>query len=533
MDIVIVDLKNNEINKVKAPASTGLMLGLSLYEEYGKDAIVLTGSVGISTEKCGTNTWCMVYYSEYLGHRAFYQHTSVHGNSMFRMNIAAIVILGRSERLKYLSVYPENIELIPCEHMRSGSPAIFREVAAKTQSDPVLSTSPAADRGVKFGTLQSAGGRNLSDLGGGNAFYLHNLKGIVFQSYAVATPLKNEEKKKMFGSRFLREARSFGAYSFISSGQRLGWIPVCGYKDRFDPRAYSLDGKAMAERFGNYPESCGDCFIACGRRMRDNSSLPRWRETLSLGTNLGFFDPENVQKLYVACLQEGLDAGVIGGLLAHISSLTPEERSLYGITGRKVEEYCALIHRIGTGSILSEGLKAFPKAIQGFDGAPISFDLRGNYSEAITMSLGVSVFLPVTTLLPKYPVGAECAAILAFYQLVYGLALMTLGYPVFSTQIGYWTKMPEVVYHVPQLSRLAASSFSAYGYKAKDLLAIGLEVLDSLSLEWHGIPSYFIMNSESVVDSSTVPMRRLQEIFSVEKARLEIKVKSTKEKKAR
>ena len=533
MDLLVIDLKNTEVERIPSPSSLeGLEEGISLHRKYGKESLVITSPSSVSMETSSINCWTVVWDSPLLGHETFALFNTYHGYSLYRLGIKAMVILGRSDRMKYIALSSASIEILPSENLRGTESLYFEEIALSSHSDLSLSTGPAGDSGVKFASVQS-GGKNMPGIDLGHIFFLHNLKGIVFPGFPDRKagegniPQRNAEKGEYFKS-----IRSYGGYSFVSKASSLGWLPVRGWQDRTDPRSGSIDGCAMAERYGNYPESCSDCILACDRRRKDGHILPKWREMMTLGTNLGFFDPDNIDSIVSEVRKYGLDASVTGSMLAYI--LSDEERMAeYGLKDRSVPEIVALISRIASGCILYNGLSDLPGCIQCQDHLPIDFDLRGASAMALSYSSLLGFFLPSTLLFPKRRPKEDAAATIAFYEVIHYLALSSLGHPPMCSDLGYWSKVPEAAFQSRLLARFYSRRFHAFGHSSLELLEKGMEIYRILGVEWTPLPSHFLLDSDSAGGSDTVPLKRLQDYWDEEKLRLEIMLRSRREKRVK
>lgn len=330
----------------------------------------------------------------------------------------------------------------------------------------------------------------------------------------------------------MKRLRTYGEYAIIPASLKLGWTPIYNYSDRFDPRVGNIDGRSLAERYGNYPDGCPGCGLSCMRRTRNGETLPRWSDLMFLGPNIGFFDLANIQRIYGAAVSAGLEIPTLGGVLAYIISLPAEQRSVY-LRDASVESITAFIARIGTGSVLSKGLVSLPDAVQGYDHRPVLYDLRGAFSEAILLSQGLDFVLPGTLFFPKKPVSAKCAAVFALYETVYTLALLDKGYSSFSAFIDYFSLIPQTAFTIAQVARFFLRRFTAFGYSSEELLASGYSILERMKTQWHPLPSAFTMNSVSMYDAATVPLKKLQAFYDEEKLRLLISLKSSSEKMAR
>ncbi len=529
MVVLVVDLKNSIIREEECERDgSHLSIARSLHSSFGHESLVLSSS-GHGDDGNPFLTWSIVYTSEISGKEEITTVSSPHGYSLFRLGIEALVITGRADKLRYITLAPSKKEILPIENMRGESSIDFESVVVSL-SEIAISTSIASDKGVWFGSVQFRG-KNLPGLGLGHAFYSHNLKGIVFSAFSDGPHYQGNEKK-VENNKFVRLVRANGEYVVLTAANRLGWAMINNYSDRFDPRMKNLDGISITERFGNYPSGCPGCPLSCLRRTKDGESLPSWRDILFLGTNIGFFESGNIDKIYRAAIHYGLEIPTLGAIMSCLLSLDEEERKEY-FPHHDTESMIQFIKKVATGSLFPKGLVSLPGAVQGYDHRPVYFDLRGAYTEAILLSQGLDFILPATLYFPKKRVSPRVAAIYALYETIYMLALREKGYPTSLVSAIYWSNVPQIAFSSPFFARFYLSRYSAYGLKAEELLPLGFSILESMKLEWHPIPSHFIYESSSALDSETVPLKELQYYYDEEKLRLFIKLKSRRDTSSR
>ncbi len=530
MVVLVIDLKNLSIKEEEYRGENrGPRWALNLQKTYGRDSIVLSSSV-CNGEEEALSSWPIVYYSEITRKVEVSMLSSSHGYSLYKLGIAALVITGRADKLKYITLSPSKREILPIENMRAESSFDFERVVV-SMNEIALSTGRAADKGVFFGSLQ-CNGRNIAGIGLGHAFASHSLKAIVLSSFSSYTKNNDKETSKA-RNRFCRLIKAYGEYAVLPLSSSLGWAPVNNYSDRFDPRVANIDGRSIVERFGNYPDGCPGCFLKCMRRTKDGKSLPSWSDMLFLGPNIGFFDPDNIFQIYSAAIESGLEVPTLGAILSYIFSLKEEDRESYPPLEHTKESVIGYIKRIATGSLFPKGLSSLPEAIQGYDHRPVYFDLRGAYSQALMLSLGLDLILPASLYFPKRRVSEKCAALFALYEMIYTLALREKGYPESFIPALFWDRVPGLAFTFPAIARFYLRHFSAYGFKAKELLPLGYDIFEEMNLSWHPIPEHFISDSVSSLDASTVRLKRLQDYFDEEKLRLFIKLKSKRERSER
>ncbi len=529
MAILFADLDNDSYERVEENGLEGLELGISLFTRfYANSPLIIASPSADSLRFSGSAVFTFVYRSPISGRMTFSYSSYAPGVSMRRLGYDAIVIMGKARSLSYLSIGPDGAERVIAGDYRAFSSERFEKSVKKGIGENFLSVGRAAENGVKFASLQS-GGREIPGDGLGYVLGSKNLKGLSFPDFSRKDLLgngKDERKARRWMERSLplKKLRSEGGGTFVDSYLSKGAVPIMNYSMRFDPRAYFVDGISFTEKYGMYPESCQDCFYACARRRQDNTMLPTWREVFSLGTNLGIFDPENVAKIADAAREEGLSSAHLGAILA---SLT-HERNV------SVERSIDAIHAIGEGRALFGALKDIPGGICTEEGESILLDLRGSYPDALMTAYGLPVDLFASALIPKKPLSIECSAILALYESVYFLALISEGFSPMGAISEWWGKFPSYAYYNPQLLRLIARTFRAYGMKSSELQAKGLRLMNEFMKEPERLPKAFTLNVSPVVDDGrTVPCTQLFEAFELEKASLERIVRSRSEKRQR
>ena len=528
MAILLADLDKDSYSRVEGPGLTGIELGISLYREYeASSPIVLVSPSEESLRFSGSAVFSIIFHSPITDRMALTISSLPPGLSLRCLGYDAMVINGACESLSWVSVGSDGAERIDASAYTMMTSYSFEENARKNVSDSFLSIGPAAERGIIFSALQS-GGREIGGEGLGYLFAKKGIKGISFPSFPRKDFLGNgkaerKARRRLERSRWSKTMRREGGGRFIDAYLRLGAMPVECYSRRFDPRVYFLDGKAFNEKYGVYPESCQDCYFACARRRDDKSPLPTWEETMALGPNLGFFSPEDVAALADETRALGLSSAMVGAMLAAM-----------GRNGRWTRESAIeAIRAIGSGE-LSATLRDIPGAVMTSSGLPILSDLRGSFPEAIAAAYELPLRIPASVLMPHSPLGVRSSAIMALYESVYSIALVSEGFSPMGVISQWWSRLPSFIYHVPMMLYIASHLFRAYGRKGRDLQERGLLLLDSFSSGPSRLPDAFTLHPESALDDArTLPYSQLIEAYEKEKARLERMVRSRSERRER
>ncbi len=538
MSVLIVDLDEMRVEKTDGNEK-GLSGAVTLFNASPKECISISSSSEKVYEKLGTSVYSFVFTSPFTKKIDFSYDGGPFGVALAKLGLDVVLIMGSAEKLTYLSIRENKVELLPAEEYRGLESTVFENSVRHYPFDIVLSTSIAADNGILFASLLSGGGQ-LEGEGLGYAFFQRNLKGIVVQGFPktdFTKKLKSKERKLMEKSHFSREIRKVGNARFIDSGIRLGWIPVSSYSGLSDPRLSFLDGKEVLEEYGNYPETCLDCFLSCYRRTKEGYRLPSYNEMTALGSNLGLFAIKDIVPIVNEARKVGLCINHLGALFAFLRTKDDEDKSLLGIDKGDSKGYVRLTRNIatlsGAASFYKTGLISEDKSIKTKHGKAIDYELRNCYQQALLSSLEVGLFLPSSMLLSKRKLKIKSAAISASYEFVMNLGLLSFGINPLSSLSLYWANVPSFIYSYPLLFRLYLIRFRILGYSFCEILEEGYSVFSSLKLEREGIPDYFKLEPTESEERRTVLALPLNSEFSSQILRLEKKVKSLKDKRAR
>ena len=541
MAILVVHLGKNEIERKESSKLQGLPLAYELYKTYeALQPVVIVPPSERALRFPGSSFFSFVFLSPITEHVALVSSALSPGYSLFRLGYEALVITGRSRKLVSLMINAESAEIVSSEDLKGLSAEEAETAMKKNITDSVMSIGRAGENGVLFASMQ-CGGREIGGKGLGCIFGWKNLKTVVMPGFSRKDSIgRGKTEKRMLRRqercRVSRRMRREGGGCFIDSALTLGSLPVLSYSLRFDPRAYFLDGKAALDAYGSFPDSCQDCFLACGRRTKDGEILPTWEECIMLGANLGFFSLDSVRRLAAAVHEEGLSSADTGAILAYLRSLPGTDYTLPVLKDKGIDEYLRIIHLIGEnrglGERLMHGVKVFPDAIATDDHLPLLTDLRGDKAGAVLALKGLYSELPAAWLLPHYPLSDKTGALMALYEGAYRLALISKGYSPMGALTEWWGLFPSFVFRFPFLLRLVALLFSAYGLNGTDLLKDGLKLLDIFSDgKKHAIPDHFCLNPESAYkDNTTLSPVKLLECYEREKRIAEMVLKSRREK---
>ena len=542
MAVLVIHLDKEETEKRKEDLR-GLELAIRLYKEYeAEQPVVITSPKGEAVRFQGSAFFSLVFKSPLTGGMMIASSALAPGYSIYRLGYEAIVIVGRARKLQSISINAEGAEFNHAEMLRGKSSIETESAVKKNITDIVMAIGRAGENGVLYASLQCAG-RELASKGLGCLLGWKNLKAITLPGFSRKDSVCNGKLERKVikaheRSRISKTLRKEGGGRFVDSALQLGWLPVRNYSDRFDPRAYALDGRSILDKYGMYPDSCQDCYFSCTRRTKENEILPSWEECTMLGSNLGFFSLESVRILSDAVREEGLGIADTGALLSYLATLPGTDYTLPVLNGRGIDEYVRIIHLIGEnrglGEKLAHGLKSFPDAIETALHLPILTDLRGDKAGAILCLLNIPASLPVSWLLPKKPLSDRAAAVMALYETAYRFALIDEGYSPMGMIPQWWGRFPSFIYNFPFILRIVAMLFTSFGLKGRDIFRHGLSLAESFATAGGSVPDIFMLEPVTAYgDNATVSPVKLMEYYQKEK-RIALRVlKSRSEKRKR
>lgn len=497
---LLVDLEKIEFEEISTPDSEGLLLSLTLYnKEEGKDLVISSSSLE-SYYSVGSSVYSIVFTSPFTKSVDFTYDTFAFGLALSLLGYKALVIKGKAKKSVYLHLYSNEKKIESAESFKNVSLDEFEKSVKKNPFDLTLFAPSSSDYGVKISSLRS-GFINLEGQGLGYAFKEKNLKGIVLQGFLKTdfeNRVKSKSRKKLEKRPFSRSLRRYGNLNFITPGTKSSWVPVSSFSSSFDPRVINLDGLSSFENFGNYPFSCLDCYLSCYRCKKNGERLPSFKEAMNLGSNLGFFDLRDVAKISKVVNDEGLGVSQVGSILAYLFSLNEDDRKMFGLKEKSVDEVITFIKNLssnsGAASLFRDGVSSLNSEIKSERGKALEFDIRGNESYGVLLSLELDVFLSFSTLKPLNPISEKAASISSSYELLFTLGLLSIGYCPLVCYALNFSFFPKEIFYAPFLYKKVLENVKVLSYKGIDLIEKGFEVFEKLNLTPRKIPEYFIIN---------------------------------------
>lgn len=440
-------------------------------------------------------------------------------------HLDAIVITGHSRYLCYLILDDAGARIERCEQLRDSSSAVFSSLMGDQNTN--ISIGGAGALGVVYASLIADGEYEVGRFGLGAVMGCANLKGIVLPKGKGERETNARLEAKLLHSRILKKLKREGSNSILDLGNRFGWLPIKNYTLRTDPRIAHLNGYATSRLSTNFAKGCQGCVIACRRVDKAGLVVPRFDDSMQLGANLGFFSPDKVETLLLACRDEGLDPVEMGSLLSSFRFLQHSDYTLPQLYLADVDEIVRIIHlvgeRKGVGERFSTGLAPFDFTVHLSGSVVTPFDLRGSDVEALFERVGEGV--------PAYAdlylglgrtMSVKARSVLAFYLEVASHALISFGFSPLL-MVPYWESLPRILLRNVSFIRYAGEHFTLPGFQAKELLERGVMSLyrySSLHGKTSAIPEVFQTNPVSALDDHTLSLGMLVSGYEAEKTRV-------------
>lgn len=558
----------------------GRGLALKLWEKYAEDTVtdpssyeagnpivIACGLLMNSSTPCG-NMFCIATRSPATGRMTIGKSSSSFGPALKAAGYDALVIRGRSRRPVIMLVESEGMSVLNSERFIGFSTKRISELMTRDQFDCVLSIGPAGEQRIPYASVV-CDGKSIGRGGIGAIFGFKNIKAVVVNGNPPEQSATNQPEavakvqKRLLGacerSSFAKRLRSEGGVTLTLEANEGGWAPIENYSLRTDPRLFYLGGSEQHRRHGDCYNPCSSCPISCYHAITrfDGSVqmlLPQYDAAVMLGSNLGIFDPDKVQRLLKACVENGLDPVSMGNILgwamvARRHGLLPMLPDIeHGGVDMLVKIIDAVAYHKGSGEILGIGLDALVEQFGGDEWAYRHgglemgpYDVRGAFGQGLYEAIGSDAVLLPEVALPRLN-GAKPKTIAkwAVFNEDLCIALESLGIcPIMAVPTLYegycgnaWLRKPWLgrilMKHSRHPRKLVAPRVYAslvkalFGGKlsAADIMTLGqdvwslqLELDKKLGKDWFGtgsLPDYFQINPDSNYSQDQIlPLRRL------------------------
>lgn len=307
-----------------------------------------------------------------------------------------IVLRGRAERLSYLHITPEGVELRDAEHLRGMTTFDTGDALRAENNDPGLVTAcigPAGENCVKFALILASSARAAAKkgiagrCGMGAVMGSKNLKAVAVRGSKSNRALKLElhdparfRQAMARAQKFLSDDMSTEVFRAVGTSGTMDYLGLLGdvpvkYWTRGEFDYSKISGNLIAETILTGRGTCHACMVACGRKIQKAGEyvLPHAEgpeyETLAAFGSLMLVDDVNIlSHIGAQCDALGVDSISAGSTIAFAIYLRElgllPDADLQGarLQWSDPEGALALVEAIarrqGLGEILAEGSRA-------------------------------------------------------------------------------------------------------------------------------------------------------------------------------
>lgn len=297
-----------------------------------------------------------------------------------------IIVKGKAEEPMYLWVHNGTAEIRSAEDLWGKTVHETTDILLEEVGEPEASVAcigPAGENLVKYAAIMNDYGRAAGRTGGGAVMGSKNLKAIVVagdQDIEVADPEKfyeavMEASEAMEDYFFQDSFGPLGTISLINNLNAAGALPTKNFQTLHWPKADSVSGETLAEKYLIKRRACYGCTIGCGRHSRmpfgrffaPPHEGPEYETTDMTGVMTLVDNMGAVIRANYLCNNYGLDTISTGSTIAFVMELfergiiTEEETDGLKIEWGDPDVLVTLIDQIakreGFGDILAEGTK--------------------------------------------------------------------------------------------------------------------------------------------------------------------------------
>ncbi len=331
------------------------------------------------------------------------------GPMIKRAGYDALVITGQTDRLSYLLVDDDAVEIRDATHLagRNVSDAyktLTQELASPEKNLSVIQCGPAGEKKVRFACLMVdrndvVGRTGMGAVMGGKGLRAVAVRAARKQHVTFASP-EGMKRLAALGAQRMRTAdfpkilRNHGTPGIVAIQSGAGNMASFNYKTGWHPQNKNLDARSYDATLGAGKTSCYGCVVGCRKRIKadaphpvsDALGGPEFETLSTLGTNLDLTEITAVARANELCNEYGLDTITMGGLAAYVfesmenGCLSPEKTDGRTLGFGKPEDLFWLIEetarRNGVGDVLAEGFQA-AIAYFGAETAPYALHCKG------------------------------------------------------------------------------------------------------------------------------------------------------------
>ena len=300
------------------------------------------------------------------------------------LDIATIVIRGRSQNPVYLDIRPDGVSLKDAAHLWGCDAFETQEQIKKGYADQksrVLTIGPGGENLVRFAAVISERDHAAGRTGMGAVMGSKHLKAIVVSKgdHQHLKATRPEQRRAVDAyTTAMRASGEFKVFSRYGGAGYVGWANEFGI---MGSRNYSrvgvddpdkIDGRILQKHVVR-PGGCYGCPIQCKADLKLDPSdekthtRPEFEPMINLGPKCGLEDVDSVVKLDNLCTRLGLDSTSAATVMAfamevNAHGLMPEDLSKgLDLSWGNAQTMETLLHQMvdnkGLGSILRLGVR--------------------------------------------------------------------------------------------------------------------------------------------------------------------------------
>lgn len=297
----------------------------------------------------------------------------------------AIVLKGKADKLVYLWINNDSIEIRGASHLKGKSPVETREEICKELDDDrirVAAIGLAGENLVRFANI-IAGSSATGRLGMGAVMGSKNLKAIAVRGHSKLNLFDEKtiiERARWFAQNYKDNPDNYGLSTLGTKYvtdilQEGGQLPTRNFQEGMFESAEGISGEAFHQYTVGHRRCCYACPVGCRKHLKAEAHYildPRfggleYEGVASLGSNCGVSDTVTVAKANQMCNEYGCDVISTGASIAF--AMECFERGIltrhdtdglelrFGNGDALIKLVEKIAHKQGFGEILAEGVK--------------------------------------------------------------------------------------------------------------------------------------------------------------------------------
>ncbi|MEM3010591.1 MAG: aldehyde ferredoxin oxidoreductase family protein [Candidatus Bathyarchaeia archaeon] len=340
----------------------------------------LTGTVGPTAG----NGYAVVSKSPQSGGVGEAKAHGFFGAELKRAGYDAIIFTGKAEKLVYLWIDDDSVQIMDASHLAGKSPEDTQKTIREELKDHyirVAAIGPAGEKLVRCACIINDSTRAAGRTGLGAVMGSKNLKAVAVRGtkdVAVAKPEEFKEFVKMIHERMkgpaTRKYRTLGTPENVLVLQKLGVLPVNNFTRATFDGAEKVSGEYLNERFVAKIIGCATCAMRCEHiavvpegPYKGTTTRMEYETLWALGPNCGVDRLDAIIKAMSLCNYYGID-GISAGVIVSFAMdlyehgiLSKDDVGGLDLRFGNHEAVLAMIEKIGKregiGDILAEGVK--------------------------------------------------------------------------------------------------------------------------------------------------------------------------------